>query len=67
MKDKSHELANKSIEDFDYISSSLGNAFFSGIKFSELWDCVSNSENKEELDAAIESTIRIKEICRARK
>lgn len=50
------------ITDWNYITSSIGNAFFSGLEFSELWDCVALSENREELDAAISATIQLKEI-----
>jgi len=50
------------IEDYDYIGSSIGNAYFSGVSFEELWDCVSLSKTREELDAAVEITIKLKEI-----
>jgi hypothetical protein len=50
------------IEDYAYICSSIGNAYFSGLTFSELWDCVLLSTGREELDAAIEITIKLKEI-----
>lgn len=48
--------------DYDYIGSSIGNAYFSGVSFNELWQCVLVSETKEELDAAIEVTIKLKEM-----
>jgi hypothetical protein len=50
------------ISDYDYIGSSIGNAYFSGLDFSELWSCVMLSSNREELDAAIDLTIKLKEI-----
>jgi hypothetical protein len=50
------------IDDFTYIGSSVGNAYFSGLTFSELWSCVMLSSDREELDAAIELTIKLKEI-----
>jgi len=50
------------ITDYNYITSSLGNAFFSEVSFSEIWDCVSISNNREELDAAVSATIRLKEL-----
>ena len=50
------------IEDYDYIGSSIGNAFFSGMSFQELWNCVSISKNMEELDTTIEITIKLKEM-----
>lgn len=54
------------IQDYDYIGSSIGNAYFSEMTFSELWDCVSISSNREELDTAIEATIKLKEIYNGR-
>jgi hypothetical protein len=50
------------ISDYEYIGSSIGNAFFSGISFEELWNCVTVSNTREELDAAIDITIKLKEI-----
>jgi hypothetical protein len=50
------------IEDWDYIMSTLGNAYFSGLTLPELWDCVSVSENREEFDVAVLTNLRLKEI-----
>jgi hypothetical protein len=50
------------ISDYDYIGSSIGNAFFSGVSFEQLWDCVSLSQTREELDAAVTATIRLNEL-----
>lgn len=50
------------VDDFSYIGSSIGNAYFSGLTFAELWDCVSLSSSREDLDAAIDFTIKLKEI-----
>lgn len=50
------------IDDYDYIGSSIGNAFFSGLTFQELWNCVSVSKNREELDTTVDITIKLKEI-----
>lgn len=50
------------ITDYNYIGSAIGNAFFSGISFTELWDCVAMSQTPEELDAAVSATIRLKEL-----
>jgi hypothetical protein len=55
-------MNEEDIDDFAYIGSSVGNAYFSGLTFSELWSCVKLSSNREELDAAIELTIKLKEI-----
>lgn len=50
------------ISDYNYMASSIGNAFFSGVEFNELWDCINMSQNREELDAAVSATIKLKEI-----
>ena len=50
------------ISDYDSILSSLGNAYFSNVSFKELWECVSLTETREELDAAISATILLKEL-----
>lgn len=50
------------IDDYDYIGSAIGNAYFSDVSFSALWDCVAMSTNFKELDAAISATIRLKEL-----
>lgn len=50
------------ITDYNYIGSSIGNAYFSGITFGELWECVFMSSSPQELDAAVSATIRLKEL-----
>lgn len=50
------------ITDYNYIGSAVGNAFFSGVSFDELWSCMVESNTREELDAAVSATIRLKEI-----
>ena len=55
-------MSDFKILDYDYIGSSIGNAFFSGVSFEQLWDCVSLSETREELDAAVTATIRLNEL-----
>ena len=47
------------IDDYSYIGSSIGNAYFSGISFEQLWNCVSMSSNREELDSAVSATIKL--------
>jgi hypothetical protein len=47
------------ISDYNYIGSSVGNAFFSGLTFDQLWECVAISETREQLDAAVSVTIRL--------
>jgi hypothetical protein len=55
-------MENFKITDYNYIGSSVGNAFFSGLSFDELWSCVSISYTREELDAAVTAQIRLNEI-----
>lgn len=50
------------ITDWNYILSSVGNAFWSGLTFEELWNCIALSYTREELDAAVSAAIRLKEI-----
>jgi hypothetical protein len=50
------------ITDYNYFGSTVGNAFHSGITFEELWQCVSMSETREELDFAVTATIDLNEI-----
>lgn len=50
------------ISDYNYIGSSIGNAYFSGLSFQELWSCVMLSSSREELDAAVDLTIKLKEL-----
>jgi hypothetical protein len=50
------------ISEYNYIGSSIGNAFFSGVSFEQLWDCVSMSQTREELDAAVTATIHLNEL-----
>lgn len=56
---KKHDLK---ITDYDYIGSTLGNAYFSGVSFEDLWFCVANSKTREELDAAVSATIKFQEM-----
>ena len=56
-----------SISDYNYFASSVGNAYFSGISFDQLWDCVFQSSSREELDAAVSATIRLNEISKGEK
>lgn len=50
------------IDDYNHIGSSVGNAYFSGVSFSQLWDCMVISSNREELDASIDATIKMNKI-----
>lgn len=50
------------ITDYNYFGSTLGNAYFSGLTFSEMWSCVLISTTREQLDAAVSATIALKEI-----
>lgn len=50
------------ISDYNYITSAIGNAYFSGVSFDQLWQAVILSEDKKQLDAAISAQIRLNEI-----
>lgn len=57
----------KEISDYNYIGSSLGNAYFSGMTFDQLWSCVVLSENREQLDEAVSKTIKLNEMVKKGK
>lgn len=50
------------IDDYDYIGSAIGNAYFSGLTLEELWECVLIAENREQLDTAVDISIKLKQI-----
>ena len=50
------------IDDYSYIGSTLGNAYFSGLTIEELFSCVLLSSTREELDAAVSASIVLKEL-----
>jgi hypothetical protein len=50
------------ITDYNYIGSSIGNAYFSGVTYDQLWNCVVLSSNREELDAAVSATINFNKL-----
>jgi len=49
------------IADYDYIGSAVGNAFFSGVTFDTLWDCINNANTREGVDANVSAAINAKE------
>lgn len=61
-KQPEHDMAVH-IDDYTHMGSSIGNAFFSGLTIEELWNCVLESKNSEELDFAVSATIWLKELC----
>jgi len=50
------------IDTFAYMGSAIGNAFFSGMTFQQLWECTHLSTCREEFDEAVTATIRLNEI-----
>jgi hypothetical protein len=50
------------IGSYEYIGSSIGNAYFSGVSYAQLWDCILMAQNREELDAAVDITIKMNNI-----
>lgn len=55
-------MSDLEISDWDYIMSTLGNAYFSGLTLAEIWDCVSVSSNREQFDVAVLANLRLKEL-----
>ena len=55
------------ITDYNYIGSAIGNAYFSGVSFEQLWDCVVMSQTREELDAEVTATIHLNELIKETK
>lgn len=53
---------NNDISDYNYIASAIGNAYFSGVSFDQLWDCIFISNSREELDASISITEKLNKI-----
>jgi len=35
------------IDTYNYVGSAIGNAFFSGLSFQQLWECTHLSTNRE--------------------
>lgn len=58
-------MADHEISDFEYIGSTIGNAYFSGLTLEQLWSCVALSSNREELDSAVSLTIKLKEMAKS--
>lgn len=50
------------ITDYNYIGSAVGNAFFSGVSFEQLWSCVSLAKTPAQLDEAVTATIKLNEM-----
>lgn len=61
-RDDDKPAADFEIDTFAYMGSAIGNAFFSGLTFEQLWDCTHLSSNREEFDEAVSATIRLNEI-----
>jgi hypothetical protein len=55
------------ITDYNYFGSTVGNACFSGLTIEELFSCVLLSSTREELDAAVSASIKVKEIADGKK
>lgn len=48
------------ITDFNYFGSTLGNAYYSGLTFQELWSCMLLASTREQFDEAVLATIKLK-------
>lgn len=60
--DEPNEPADFEIDTYAYMGSAIGNAFFSGLSFEQLWECTHLASNREEFDEAVSATIRLNEI-----
>lgn len=49
-------------DEWDYLTSTVCNAYFSDLKFEELIDCLMLASDKDEFDAAVSATIRLWEL-----
>ena len=49
-------------EEVNEVLSTIGNAFFSGVSFDQLWDCITLTDDRAKLDAAIKATIDLNEL-----
>jgi hypothetical protein len=52
------------ISDYNYITSAIGNAIFSGLSLDQIWSCIELSSTREQLDSAITATIKLQKIYR---
>lgn len=50
------------ITDYNYIASSIGNAYFSGVSYDQLWNCVLLAGSREEFDTAVSTTIDLNKL-----
>lgn len=50
------------IDDYNYILSTVGNAYFSNVSFDQLWSCIALSSDREGLDAAVDATINLNNV-----
>lgn len=55
------------VSDFQYLTSGIGNAYFSGMSMTDLWDCVLIGETASGIDAAIAAKLRLDEITKRGK
>jgi hypothetical protein len=55
-------MSEYKITDWNYIMSTVGNAYFSNVSFDQLWNTVCITNNREEFDAAISSLITLNDL-----
>lgn len=60
-------MSEYKISDYNYIGSTVGNAYFSGVSYDQLWNCVLLSTSREELDAAVSATITMNDLIKEKK
>ena len=60
-------MKQPSVEDYEesdsnYLTSGIGNAYFSGMSMADLWDCVMIGGTAAGIDAAISAKLKLDEI-----
>jgi hypothetical protein len=54
-------------DEYCYFSSAVGNAFFSGLSFEQVWSCILIAADAKQFDAAISATIALNELSTNRR
>ena len=49
----------KEIPDWEFITQTVANAYFSGLCFDELWNAVIITDNREDFDVAVDAAIKL--------
>lgn len=61
-----HQPAEFQVSDYAWITSAIGNAYFSGLSFEEFWECVVHTHSAQDIDTAVDAAIKLKELISCR-